>query len=141
MTRPSTERPLASMTASSPRERRETPSTSPRDRVHQPTEPTAIGIENLNLWYGSKQALTEGSHLVFIGDPKHREVIGYTHDLDPSTYHIVSKIEEAESIDWSSYTKIMIFYQTTLNADDFEDVVRVIESRPLSRTKTWRGFL
>lgn len=77
----------------------------------------------------SKQALAEGAHLVFIGDPKHREVIGYTHDLDPSAYHIVSKIEEAESIDWSSYTKIMIFYQTTLNADDFEDVVRVIERR------------
>jgi (E)-4-hydroxy-3-methyl-but-2-enyl pyrophosphate reductase len=77
----------------------------------------------------SKQALTAGYHLVFIGDPKHREVIGYTNDLDPSTYHIVSRIEEAESIDWSPYDAIKIFYQTTLNAEEFEDVVRAIERR------------
>ena len=77
----------------------------------------------------SKQALADGFHLVFIGDPRHREVIGYTNDLDPSSYHIVSKIEEAESVDWTPYEKIKIFYQTTLNAEEFEDVVRVIERR------------
>jgi len=77
----------------------------------------------------SKQALDEGFHLVFIGDPKHREVIGYTNDLDPATYHIVSKMDEAESIDWTPYAKIKVFYQTTLNAEEFEDVVRTIERR------------
>lgn len=77
----------------------------------------------------AKKALEDDFHLVFIGDPKHREVIGYTHDLDPSRYHIVSKLAEAESIDWSPYEKIKIFYQTTLNAEDFEDVVRTIERR------------
>ena len=77
----------------------------------------------------AKKALVSGYHLVFIGDPKHREVIGYTNDLDPSTYHIVSRLEEAESIDWSPYEGIKIFYQTTLNAEDFEDVVRTIERR------------
>ena len=77
----------------------------------------------------SKQALAAGYHLVFIGDPKHREVIGYTNDLDPATYHIISKMEEAETIDWSRYAKIKIFYQTTLNAEEFEDVVRTIERR------------
>ncbi|HEX8173006.1 MAG TPA: 4-hydroxy-3-methylbut-2-enyl diphosphate reductase [Thermoanaerobaculia bacterium] len=77
----------------------------------------------------SKQALAAGDHLVFIGDPKHREVIGYTNDLDPASYHIVSTMQEAESIDWSAYPSIKIFYQTTLNADDFEDVVRTIERR------------
>ncbi|HEY8130517.1 MAG TPA: 4-hydroxy-3-methylbut-2-enyl diphosphate reductase [Thermoanaerobaculia bacterium] len=77
----------------------------------------------------SKQALANGYHLVFIGDPKHREVIGYTHDLDPTTFHIVSTIEGAESIDWSQYDKLKIFYQTTLNAEEFEDVVRTIDSR------------
>jgi len=77
----------------------------------------------------AKQALVAGYHLVFMGDPKHREVIGYTNDLDPSAYHIVSKIEEAEAIDWSPYPKLKIFYQTTLNAEDFEDVVRAIERR------------
>ncbi len=77
----------------------------------------------------AKQALAAGYHLVFMGDPKHREVIGYTNDLDPSVYHIVSRIEEAEAIDWSPYPKLKIFYQTTLNAEDFEDVVRAIERR------------
>ncbi len=77
----------------------------------------------------AKQALAAGYHLVFIGDPKHREVIGYTNDLDPATYHIISKMEEAETIDWSGYEKIKIFYQTTLNAEEFEDVVRTIERR------------
>lgn len=77
----------------------------------------------------SMNALTEGFHLVFIGDPNHREVIGYTHDLDPARYHIVSTIEGAEKIDWSKYDGIKIFYQTTLNAEDFEDVVQTIERR------------
>jgi 4-hydroxy-3-methylbut-2-enyl diphosphate reductase len=77
----------------------------------------------------AKRALESGYHLVFIGDPKHREVIGYTHDLDPSIYHIVSKIDEAETIDWSQYDKLKVFYQTTLNAEDFEDVVQAIERR------------
>jgi (E)-4-hydroxy-3-methyl-but-2-enyl pyrophosphate reductase len=77
----------------------------------------------------SKQALIAGFHLVFIGDPKHREVIGYTNDLDPSRYHIVSKIEDVHGIDWTPYEKIKIFYQTTLNAEEFEDVVRAIEQR------------
>lgn len=75
----------------------------------------------------AKQALIEGDHLVFIGDPKHREVIGYTNDLDPSRYHIVLTVEQAEAIDWSPYARIKIFYQTTLNAEEFEPVVRAIE--------------
>ena len=76
----------------------------------------------------AKQALDAGYHLVFIGDPKHREVIGYTNDLDPASYHIVSTAVEAQAIDWSAYPKIKIFYQTTLNAEEFEDVVRRIEA-------------
>ena len=75
----------------------------------------------------SNDALKEGYHLVFIGDPKHREVVGYTNDLDRSAYHIVSTVGDAESVEWARYPKLKIFYQTTLNADDFEDVVRTIE--------------
>ncbi|HSP36023.1 MAG TPA: 4-hydroxy-3-methylbut-2-enyl diphosphate reductase [Thermoanaerobaculia bacterium] len=77
----------------------------------------------------SKEAKEQGYHLVFIGDPKHREVIGYTNDLDPATYHIVSTREAADAIDWSRYPRVKIFYQTTLNAEDFEDVVKAIEER------------
>ena len=77
----------------------------------------------------SKDALADGYHLVFIGDPGHREVIGYTHDLDPSAYHIVSTVAEAEAVEWSRYEKVKVFYQTTLNAEAFEDVVQTIERR------------
>jgi (E)-4-hydroxy-3-methyl-but-2-enyl pyrophosphate reductase len=80
----------------------------------------------------SKEALVEGAHLIFIGDPRHREVIGYTNDLDPERYHIISKVSEAESVDWSKYPKLKVFYQTTLNADDFEDVVQAVERRAAS---------
>lgn len=77
----------------------------------------------------SKQALDAGYHLIFIGDPQHREVIGYTHDLDASRYHVVSTVEGAAAIDWSQFGKLKIFYQTTLNADEYEPVVREIEKR------------
>jgi (E)-4-hydroxy-3-methyl-but-2-enyl pyrophosphate reductase len=75
----------------------------------------------------SKQALEEGCHLIFIGDPQHREVIGYTNDLDPERFHIISTIEAAEAVDWSRYPKLKVFYQTTLNADDFDQVIRTVE--------------
>ncbi len=82
-----------------------------------------------DMHHESQRALADGYHLVFIGDPKHREVIGYTHDLDPSTYHIVSTVAASEAIDWSPYAKIKVFYQTTLNAEEYEDVVQTIERR------------
>jgi 4-hydroxy-3-methylbut-2-enyl diphosphate reductase len=77
----------------------------------------------------ARKALADGYHLIFIGDPMHREVIGYTHDLQPSSFHIVTKVDQADAIDWSQYPKLKVFYQTTLNADEFEDVVRAVERR------------
>jgi 4-hydroxy-3-methylbut-2-enyl diphosphate reductase len=76
----------------------------------------------------SRDALDESAHLVFIGDPAHREVVGYTHDLDPSTFHVVFTAHDLEGVDWATYPRIKVFYQTTLNADDFEDIVRAIEA-------------
>lgn len=75
------------------------------------------------------KARQEGAHLVFIGESDHREVIGYTHDRDPSTYHILTTVEEASQVDWGAYEKVKILYQTTLNAEEYEDVARYIESR------------
>ncbi len=77
----------------------------------------------------ARRALEVGAHLVFVGDPRHREVVGYTRDLDPSTYHIVQSLEQAREISWEAYPSLRILYQTTLNAEDFEDVVTHIESR------------
>lgn len=75
------------------------------------------------------RAVRDGAHLVFIGEPDHREVIGYTRDRDPQSYHVLKTTEEAKKIDWSRYPAVKILYQTTLNADDFEDVARFIESQ------------
>jgi 4-hydroxy-3-methylbut-2-enyl diphosphate reductase len=101
--------------------------TAAKDRGLQVLDTTCKFVYDIHR--ESKQALANGYHLVFIGDPKHREVIGYTNDLDPASYHIVSTLNEAETIDWSPYEAIKIFYQTTLNAEEFEDVVRTIERR------------
>ena len=76
-----------------------------------------------------ERALSEGCHLVFVGDPDHREVVGYTHDLEPDVFDIVSTTEDVHRVDWSVYPKLKVIYQTTLNADDFEDIVRVIETQ------------
>lgn len=75
----------------------------------------------------SRVALAEGYHLVFIGDPRHREVVGYTNDLDPSTYHIVLTADDVRAVDWSQWSRVKVFYQTTLNAEEFEPVVRELE--------------
>ncbi len=72
-------------------------------------------------------ALAAGAHLVFVGDPTHREVLGYTHDLEPHQYHIVQSLEDASRVDWAAYSSIRVFYQTTLNAEEYEDVARAIE--------------
>ncbi|RMF84030.1 MAG: 4-hydroxy-3-methylbut-2-enyl diphosphate reductase [Nitrospirae bacterium] len=76
----------------------------------------------------SREALEAGEHLVFIGDPNHREVVGYTHDLPAERYHVIPDLEAARAVDWSRYPAVRVFFQTTLNADDYEDVVRHIEA-------------
>ena len=81
-----------------------------------------------DIHHESRAALAAGEHLVFIGDPRHREVIGYTNDLPAESYHIVHSVDQARAIDWSAWPAIRVFYQTTLNAEQFEDVVRAIES-------------
>jgi 4-hydroxy-3-methylbut-2-enyl diphosphate reductase len=86
----------------------------------------------------ARKALDEGAHLVFLGHAWHREVQGYTRDLPEGSFHVLSTLEEAESIDWEVYPSVRVFYQTTLNAEDFEDVVRHIErqARAVSRADT-----
>jgi 4-hydroxy-3-methylbut-2-enyl diphosphate reductase len=86
----------------------------------------------------AQAALGQGLHLAFIGDPRHREIIGYTHDLDPEAYHVVSTVEEAQAVEWSRYPGVRILYQTTLNAEEYEAVAAAIEAAAanVSRTDT-----
>ncbi len=83
----------------------------------------------------SRAALAQGAHLVFIGDPRHREVVGYTHDLAPADFHVLSTLNEARAVDWGAFPCVTVFYQTTLNSDDYEEVVRHIEAANPSTTR------
>ena len=75
----------------------------------------------------ARQALEAGCHAVFIGDSAHREVIGYTRDLDPGDYDVVLTTADVERIDFDRHPKVKIFYQTTLNSEEYEDVALAIE--------------
>ncbi len=77
----------------------------------------------------ARQALEAGYHLVFIGDRRHREVIGYTRDLDPEAYDVVLTAADVARIDFERHPKVKIFYQTTLNSEEYEQVARKIEAR------------
>jgi len=88
-----------------------------------------------DIHHESRDALAHGCHLVFIGHPEHREVVGYTHDLDPDCYHIVSTLDDADAVDWGIYDRVKVFYQTTLNAADYEAVVRLIEAANPNTTR------
>jgi 4-hydroxy-3-methylbut-2-enyl diphosphate reductase len=83
----------------------------------------------------AEAAAAAGAHLVFIGEPHHREVIGYTRDRDPASYHVLSTLAEALAVDWGRYPKVKILYQTTLNAAEYEDVARTIEERAAEATR------
>lgn len=90
----------------------------------------------LDIHKESMKALSEGKHLVFIGDPNHREVIGYTYDLKKENFHIIQSLEQAKVVKWEKYPAITIFYQTTLNADEYEDIVSFIMSKNSNTKKT-----
>ena len=75
----------------------------------------------------ARQALEAGCHAVFIGDSGHREVIGYTRDLDPDDYDVVLVTADVERIDFVRHPRVKIFYQTTLNSEEYEDVAQAIE--------------
>jgi 4-hydroxy-3-methylbut-2-enyl diphosphate reductase len=49
--------------------------------------------------------------------------------LDPATYHILQTLEQAQAVDWRIYPAIKVLFQTTLNAEDYEEVVRYIEGQ------------
>ena len=76
----------------------------------------------------ARMALEEGAHLVFLGDPEHREVVGYTRDLPADRFHVLSALSQARGIDWDRYPEVRIFYQTTVNTEDYEEVARYIEA-------------
>ncbi|MCC6128789.1 MAG: 4-hydroxy-3-methylbut-2-enyl diphosphate reductase [Acidobacteria bacterium] len=75
------------------------------------------------------RSLSAGAFIAILGQQNHREVIGYTHDLDPSRYRIFYELAEVKEFDWESHPKVKIIFQTTINAEHFSEHVAEIRGR------------
>jgi 4-hydroxy-3-methylbut-2-enyl diphosphate reductase len=75
------------------------------------------------------KALADGWFIAIMGQRTHREVVGYTKDLDPSSYEVFYDLADVKAFDWSKTPKVRIVFQTTLNADSFAEHVEEIRRR------------
>ena len=65
------------------------------------------------------RSLDDGCFIAVLGQKGHREVIGYTKDLDPARYAVFYSLEEIQAFPWEFHPKVKVVFQTTLNADGF----------------------
>ena len=65
------------------------------------------------------RSLDDGCFIAVLGQKGHREVIGYTKDLDPARYGVFYDLEEVRAFPWEAHPKVKVVFQTTLNADGF----------------------
>jgi len=75
------------------------------------------------------RSLADGFFIAIMGQRTHREVVGYTKDLDPSTYEVFYDLADVKAFDWSGRRKVRIVFQTTLNSDSFAEHVEEIRRR------------
>ncbi len=65
------------------------------------------------------RSLDDGCFIAVLGQKGHREVIGYTKDLDPARYEVFYDLDEVVAFPWEAHPKVKVVFQTTLNADRF----------------------
>lgn len=75
------------------------------------------------------RSLEDGCFIAVLGQKGHREVIGYTKDLDPARYGIFYDAAEVAAFPWESHPRVKVVFQTTLNADGFADHVAEMRRR------------
>ena len=75
------------------------------------------------------RSLADGFFIAIMGQRTHREVVGYTKDLDPARYEVFYDLEGVAAFDWSKHPKVKIVFQTTLTADFFAPHVEEIRRR------------
>ena len=78
------------------------------------------------------RSLAEGAFLAILGQADHREVIGYTKDLDPARYRVFYRLEDVKAWDWSRYAAVKVIFQTTINSETFAEHVAEIRRRAAS---------
>jgi len=75
------------------------------------------------------RSLDDGFFIALLGQADHREVVGYTKDLDPERYRVFYRLEEVTSFDWSRVPRVKIVFQTTINSESFAPHVEEIRRR------------
>lgn len=75
------------------------------------------------------RSLDDGCFIAVLGQKGHREVIGYTKDLDPARYEVFYDLDEVVAFPWEAHRKVKVVFQTTLNADRFADHVAEMRRR------------
>lgn len=75
------------------------------------------------------RSLDDGCFIAVLGQQGHREVIGYTKDLDPARYAVLYALEEVVAFPWEGHPKVKVVFQTTLNAEGFAEHVAEMRRR------------
>jgi len=75
------------------------------------------------------RSLEEGFFIAIFGQLGHREVVGYTKDLDRSRYRVFYDLAEVRAFDWVSHPLVKVIFQTTINAETFSEHVAEIRKR------------
>jgi 4-hydroxy-3-methylbut-2-enyl diphosphate reductase len=75
------------------------------------------------------RSLEDGAFIAILGQADHREVVGYTKDLDPTVHHVFYRLEDVKAFDWSRYAVVKVIFQTTINSETFAEHVAEIRRR------------
>jgi 4-hydroxy-3-methylbut-2-enyl diphosphate reductase len=75
------------------------------------------------------RSLEDGCFIAVLGQKGHREVIGYTKDLDPARYAVFYDLDEVVAFPWETQPRVKVVFQTTLNADGFAEHVDEMRRR------------
>ncbi len=100
-------------------------------------EATALGLSAIDttckfvtdIHREISRSLAEGYFIAILGQVGHREVVGYTRDLDPSRYGVFYAIEDVKAFPWEAHPKVKVVFQTTINAENFAEHVGEISRR------------
>lgn len=80
-----------------------------------------------------------GYHVILFGKRKHPEIIGAVSHAKPDYVHIIESVEELEELSWEQ-PKWAVMSQTTANQDMFENVIRLLQQKPLQELVVFRSL-
>lgn len=75
------------------------------------------------------RSIDDGCYIAVLGQKGHREVIGYTKDLDAARHGVFYDLAEVVEFPWEEHPKVKVVFQTTLNAERFAEHVAEMRRR------------